>query len=49
VARLSNALLLLLAVALGLRLAAWLVKPAIPMLVIVFVLVAMYSLLFVRR
>lgn len=48
-ARLGNALLLLLAVALGLRLAAWLVMPAIPLLVILFVLVAVYSFLFRGR
>jgi hypothetical protein len=49
VARLGNALLLLLGVALGLRLAAWLVLPALPLLAILFGLVAIYSFLFVGR
>ena len=49
VARVGNALLLLLGVALGLRLATWLVMPAIPLLVVLFGLVAVYRLLFIRR
>jgi uncharacterized protein YqgC (DUF456 family) len=49
VTRLRDALLLLLLLALGLRLAAWLVSPAIPLLVIVWVLVVIYSLLVARR
>ena len=48
-ARVGNALLLLLGVALGLRLATWLVMPAIPLLVVLFGLVAVYRLLFIRR
>lgn len=48
-AKLRDALLLLLLLAIGLRLAAWLASPAIPLLVIVWVLVVVYSLLFVRR
>lgn len=47
--RLRDALLLLFLVALGLRVAAWLVLPAMPLLVVLFVLVAIYSFLFVGR
>lgn len=47
--KLRDAMLLLLALALGLRLAAWLVMPAVPLLVILFVLVAIYRLLFMRQ
>jgi uncharacterized protein YqgC (DUF456 family) len=49
VTRLRDALLLLLALALGLRVAAWLVRPALPLLVVLFVLVAIYSFLFRGR
>jgi hypothetical protein len=49
VARIGNSLLLLLGVAFGLRLAAWLVLPALPLLVILFGLVATYSFLMRRR
>jgi uncharacterized protein YqgC (DUF456 family) len=47
--RLRDAVLLVLAVALSLRLAAWLVMPAIPLLLMLWMLVAVYSLLFRRR
>ena len=47
--RLRDALLLLLVLALGLRLAAWLVAPAVPLILVLFAVVAIYSLLFGRR
>lgn len=46
--RLRDGLLLLLAIAIGLRLAAWLVLPAVPLLLILFGLVAIYLFLFGR-
>jgi uncharacterized protein YqgC (DUF456 family) len=49
VIRLRDALLLLLVVAVGLRLAAGLVSPALPLLVILWFLVVVYSVLFSRR
>jgi uncharacterized protein YqgC (DUF456 family) len=47
--RVRNALLLLLAAAVLIRLVAWLITPAIPLLVVLFMLVVVYSFIFTRR
>jgi hypothetical protein len=48
VTKLRDALLALLLMAVGLRFLAWLAAPAIPLLVMLWVLVAIYALLFRR-
>lgn len=47
--KLRDALLLLLALALGLRLAAWLILPALPLVIVLLALIGVYSLLLGRR
>jgi uncharacterized protein YqgC (DUF456 family) len=47
--RVRNVLLLLLAAAVLIRLVAWLITPAIPLLVVLFMLVVVYSFIFTRR
>jgi hypothetical protein len=49
VARVGSSLLLLLGVALGLRVAAWLIMPAVPTLVVLLMLLAIYRYVFLGR